>query len=217
MGQLSVSVSSRFGKQVVELRRLPIELLQPNKTDALNYLDGNGTAPTRYAHVVLDHRDSVDPYYQDIQVGPLPIVNGTAVWSPLEYLHTRKTKGRVRNLDADSETLYSEWIYKISATISDITLDLWEGTALGLENDTLDIWGIDPLWQDNGRVIRWDQFWNYPVDAFDAETLLPLGLYFKSDVTGVFHLGGYSRAGCTKISTTRRRKPSARHITRPFS
>lgn len=110
-----MSVSARFGKQVVELRRLLIDLLQPNKTDALNYLDINGAAPTRYAHVVLDHRVSVDPYYQDIQVGPLPIVDGTAVWSPLEYLHTRKTKGRVRDMDADSETLYSEWIYKISA------------------------------------------------------------------------------------------------------
>ena len=28
------------------------------------------------------------------------------------------------------------------------------------------------------------QFWNYPSDKFDAETLLPLGLYIKCDVTG---------------------------------
>ena len=27
-------------------------------------------------------------------------------------------------------------------------------------------------------------FWNLPTDEFDAETLLPLGLYFQSDVTG---------------------------------
>ena len=74
----------------------------------------------------------------------------------MEYPYTRKTQGRVRNLDADGdETLYSEWIYKISASISDITLDLWGGTALGLENDTLDIFGIDPLWQDDGRIVRW--------------------------------------------------------------
>lgn len=163
---------------------LLVELLQPNKTDVLKYLDGNGTAPTRYAHVVLDHRATVEPYYADIMVGPLPLVNGTAAWTPLEYPYTRKTQGRVRNLDADSETVYTDWLYKISATVSDITLDLWGATALGLDNDTIDIWGIDPLWQDDGRIIRWDTFWNLPTDEFDVETLLPLGLFFRSDVTG---------------------------------
>lgn len=103
MEQLNVSVSGRFEKQVVELRRHLI-----NETDALNYLDGNGSAPIWYTHVVLDHRDPVDPYYQDIEVGPLPILNGTAVWSPLEYLYTRKTEGKVCSLDADSESVYIE-------------------------------------------------------------------------------------------------------------
>lgn len=158
-------------------------MLQPNKTDVLQYLDGNAPAPTRYAHVLLDHRASVDPYYQDIQVGPLPVMNGTTAWVPLEFPYTRKTQGRVRNLEAD-DTARSAWIHNISASISDITLDLWGGTALGLENDTLDIFGIDPLWQDDGRVVRWDTFWNTASDDFDVETLLPLGLFFKSDVTG---------------------------------
>jgi primary-amine oxidase len=160
----------------------------PNKTDVLDYLDNAGPAPDRYAHVLLDHRACVDPYYEDILVGPIGptgIKNGTTHWEPLEYPITRKTAGRVRNLDADADdTLYSQWIYKISANISDITLDLWKGTALGLDNDTLAIWGIDPLWQDDGRIIRWDAFWHNSVSNFDTQTLLPLGLYFRSDVTG---------------------------------
>jgi primary-amine oxidase len=162
--------------------------MHPNKTDVLNYLDNAGPAPSRYAHVVLNHRASEDPYYEDILVGPIDtsgVMNGTSKWEPLEYPYTRKTAGRVRNLDADAdETLYSQWIYKISATVSDITMDLWQGTALGHDNDTLSIWGIDPLWQDDGRVVRWDTFWSNPVDEFDTQTLLPLGLYFRSDVTG---------------------------------
>ncbi|KAF2088297.1 membrane copper amine oxidase [Saccharata proteae CBS 121410] len=162
---------------------LLVELMIPNKTDALQYFDGNATAPDRYAHVVVDHRASTEPYYQDLLVGPLPIRNGTTKMEPLTYPFTRKTEGRIRNLDADDETLYSAWIYKISASILDITLDLWNGSALGLGNDTLDIWGIDPLWQDDG-IVRWDQFWSVPTDDFDAETLLPLGLYFMSNVTG---------------------------------
>ena len=162
--------------------------MHPNKTDVLSYLDNAGPAPPRYAHVVLDHRAADDPYYQDILVGPIEpfgVKNGTTKWVPLEYPYTRKSDGRVRNLDADADdTLYSQWIYKISATISDITLDLWGGVALGRDNDTLDIWGIDPLWQDDGRVVRWDAFWSNAVDSFDTQTLLPLGLYFRSDVTG---------------------------------
>ncbi|KAK3690111.1 amine oxidase catalytic domain-containing protein [Podospora appendiculata] len=161
-----------------------IEAMWPNKTDAISYIDGNATTPTKYAHVVLNFRATENPYYADILVGPLPIDNKTATWEPLTYPYTKQSGGHVRNLDADSDLLYSEWIYPISASIADITLDLWNGTALGLDNDTLDIWGIDPLWQDDGRIIRWDSFWNLPTSEFDSETLLPLGLYFGSDITG---------------------------------
>ncbi|KAK3076679.1 hypothetical protein LTS18_012353, partial [Coniosporium uncinatum] len=104
-------------------------------------------------------------------------------YQPLEYPYTRKTGGMIRNLEADSDSLYSDWLYVVSASILDITLDLWGGSALGLDNDTLDIWGIDPLWQDDG-IYRWDQFWNVPTGDFDDETLLPLGLYFMTNVTG---------------------------------
>jgi len=163
---------------------LLVELMQPNKTDALSYIDGSGTAPARWAHVMLDKRATTNPTYDDILVGPLPIQNGSTSWQPLDYPYTRKTQGQIRNLDADSDTTMQEWLWNTSSTVQDITLDLWDGTAIGADNDTLDIWGIDPLWQDDGRVIRWDTFWNFPTDEFDAETLLPLGLYFKSDVTG---------------------------------
>lgn len=156
----------------------------PNKTDALAYIDGNATGLIKYAHVVLNIRATEDPYYADILVGPLPADNKTTAWEPLAYPYNKKSGGHVRNLDADSDALYSKWLYVHSASISDITLDLWNGTALGLDNDTLAIWGIDPLWQDDGKIIRWDTFWNLQTDYFDVQTLLPLGLYFMSDVTG---------------------------------
>ncbi|KAK3940868.1 putative copper amine oxidase [Diplogelasinospora grovesii] len=163
---------------------LLVESMRPNKTDALPYLDGNATAPTKYAHVVLDHRATESPYYADILVGPLPVDSTTTKWEPLTFPYTKKSGGKVRNLDADDVALYREWLLVIGASVADITRDLWNGTAMGLANDTLEIWGIDPLWQDNGRIIRWDTFWNLPTDNFGAETLLPLGLYFMSDVTG---------------------------------
>lgn len=162
-----------------------IEAIQPNKTDALAYIDGNSTTPKKWAKVILDVRATEEPHFQEIMVGPLPLRNGSVTWQPLTYPLTKDNEGKVRNLEADSDDkLYTDWIYPISASIADITLDLWNGTSLGLDNDTLDIWGIDPLWQEDGRIIRWDTFWNLPGDFYDTETLSPLGLFFKSDVTG---------------------------------
>ncbi|KAF7520045.1 hypothetical protein G7054_g12903 [Neopestalotiopsis clavispora] len=161
-----------------------IELQVPNKTDVLAHIDGGAEAPARYAHVVVDTRATVDPYFQDLLVGPLPIDNVTTAYQPLDFPFTRKTEGKVRNLAADEARLYPDWLWVVSAQVADITLDLWNATALGLENDTLAIHGIDPMWQDDGRIVRWDCFSFYPEGDFDTSTLLPTGLYFKSDVTG---------------------------------
>lgn len=162
---------------------LLVELMQPNKSDALAYIDGSGAAPVRYAHVVLDVRATPEPTYTDILVGPLPVQNGTTAWQPLEYPFTSNGGGKVRNIDADEDTR-SAWIHNITGSIVDITMNLWGGFATGSDNDTLDVWGIDPLWQDDGKLIYWATFWNKAVDQFDAETLLPLGLFLKADVTG---------------------------------
>lgn len=104
--------------------------------------------------------------------------------APLTYPYTKQADGKIRNLGADDDgALYDDWLYVIGADVADITTELWNGTCTGADDDTLDIWGIDPLWQDDG-VYRWDGFFNLPTSDFDSETLLPLGLYLKSNVTG---------------------------------
>ena len=110
----------------------------PNKTDALDYIDGCKSPPKKYAHVVLDERASVDPTYADIIVGPLPIDNTTTTWEPLTYPYTKDNGGKVRNLDADGDdALYSEWLYVIGASVMDITMDLWNGTGMSAAPTTL--------------------------------------------------------------------------------
>jgi hypothetical protein len=94
--------------------------------------------------VIIDHRASLEPYLQDLLVGPLPLKNSTTTYESLTYPYTRKTEGRVRNLEADQDVLFYEWVYNHTASILDITLDLWNGSILGLDNDTLDFWGVDP-------------------------------------------------------------------------
>jgi primary-amine oxidase len=168
---------------LTRILRLLVEIMPPNKTDVVSYLDDNGPAPARYAHVIIDHQATLEPYYQDLLVGPLPLNNATVTYESLTYPYTRKTEGRVRNIVADQNVVFYEWIFNQTASLLDITLDLWNGSMLGLANDTLTVWGIDPLMQDDG-IIRWDMFWNKPTTDFDSGTLLPLGLYFKSNVTG---------------------------------
>ncbi|KAJ2906807.1 hypothetical protein MKZ38_010798 [Zalerion maritima] len=161
-----------------------VELMAPNKTDALAYLDGTGSAPDRYAHAIIDHAAGEDAYYGDIIVGPLPVVNGTTTWQPLEYPYSRKTSGRVRNLDASSDSLYEKWIYVIGAEVADITMDLWGASCTGSDNDTLDIWGIDPTYQEGDSVKMWNTFWSNPTTIFDVGSMMPMGLFFLSDITG---------------------------------
>ncbi len=136
---LNLTNSSKAGEWDNTL--LLVELNIPNKTDVLPYINGNASAPDRWAHVTLNMRATDEPVIADILVGPLPIDNVTTTWVPLEYPYTKKSSGTIRNLDADSDTT-AEFRCNISATISDITLDLWNGTALCMDNDTLSIWGI---------------------------------------------------------------------------
>jgi primary-amine oxidase len=132
----------------------------PNKSDALVYMDGEeAAAPTRYARAVLDVRATENAYFQELRVGPLPLVNGTTTWEPVDYTWTRKTGGRVRNLVPDVDIIHEAWIYKIGASVADITLDLWGLSMTGSPNDTLINWGIDPPFEVGNRFLRWDQFW----------------------------------------------------------
>lgn len=80
--------------------------------------------------------------------------------------------------------MQSAWLDKVGASVADITMDLWNKSMLGLENDTLICWGIDPPIEVEDRFIRWDQFWSKPEGIFDVTSLMQMGLFFLSDVTG---------------------------------
>ena len=162
---------------------MDVELIVPNKTDVLSYLDGEGDAPTRWVHAVLNQRATEDSYFQDLQVGPLPIGESTT-WAPMEWPLTRKTSGKVRNVDADYDAYYDDWLVPFATGIEDITQDLWGASMTGSDDDTLIMWGQDPVWHEDGRTVRWDTFWRLGDDVFDVWSLQPMGLFLKSDVTG---------------------------------
>ncbi|PHH66868.1 hypothetical protein CDD81_5220 [Ophiocordyceps australis] len=160
-----------------------MQLLLPNKTESLSYIDGNGPKPPRYAQVSLSLRASENATLSEIMVGPLPVGKDTR-WEYLVYPYSTERRGSIRNLDVDDRMLYVNWLAVIGERISDITMALWNKTATGAVDDTLLIYGIEPSEQTGDRIIRWDTFWARPTTHSDSISLLPQGLYIKSDVTG---------------------------------
>ena len=104
-----------------------IELLQPNKSDALSYLDLGSALPDRYARAVVRFGATLEPYIQEYQVGPLPVVNGSTTLAQLNYIYN-KGRGYQRIYDVDREAL-AVFTYGISASIADITQSLLNGVG----------------------------------------------------------------------------------------
>ncbi|KAI2080782.1 hypothetical protein LOZ04_004158 [Ophidiomyces ophidiicola] len=159
-----------------------VELLQPNKSNALPYLNDNGPAPDRYARAGIQFRATEEPYVQDFMVGPLPVSSRTTV-QPLNYIYNKGIgKQRIFHTDLEEEIKFYK---RVGASVADITRDLWNGTFMGLQNDTLFMKGFEPLWIDDRSVVTWCQFWNYPTGTpDDRAALLPLGLYVKLNIAG---------------------------------
>jgi primary-amine oxidase len=177
-----------------------VEVLPPNKTAALPYLNGEGPAPPRYAKSTIQFQATTEPYIQEYQIGPLPISNETTV----EELNWPFNKGigRTRVYNAGStDSLY--FLGNVSQSIVDITIDLWNGvssehkvefawqpltdhqTYLNLPNDTLTLSSSDPLEiGDDGSVTAWNQFFRVPNNIFGTGSLLQLGLHFRTNTAG---------------------------------
>ncbi|GAA5866523.1 hypothetical protein JCM8547_000655 [Rhodosporidiobolus lusitaniae] len=153
-----------------------IDVATPNKTEALQYLSGTGPVPPRYAYASINFAATDEPYVEDYLVGPLPVSNETT-YSPYGF-RTSKRSSRIRNYDADQDKTY-EWQRSIASEISDIVEDL-----LGKPADEYELWGIDPLWHEDGDVVSWVAFWGNPATFADGQTLLPQGLYLKTYITG---------------------------------
>ncbi|WWC71351.1 uncharacterized protein I206_105306 [Kwoniella pini CBS 10737] len=173
---------------------LVVDLLAPNKTDALSYMDGEGEKPDRWAIASMLFGATEEPYAQDWVVGPIPITNNSVYYPYTFGTHAPDAKIRVYDID-DHYSLFTD----TALEMKDVINDLLNAT---IENDddlgsTFDIWGIDPLWHEtdengNDRVIDWVGFWRIPETLqmnhgsinFDGETLLPQGLYMQFDITG---------------------------------
>lgn len=101
--------------------------MQPNKSDALSYLDSSAAAPVRYARAVIQFGATLEPYIQEYQVGPLPVLNGSTAVSSLDSIYN-KGKGYIRIYNQDAVALVA-FLYQISIGIADITQSLLNGVS----------------------------------------------------------------------------------------
>ncbi|KAH0522966.1 hypothetical protein TsFJ059_008029 [Trichoderma semiorbis] len=105
---------------------LHLELLAPNKSDVLPFINKNTTKPPpRYARATLMFGATPNSFLQDYVIGPLPITNNTQV-RPLQFLYNNAGKGKVAVDFADrSEVL--QFAKDVGLSVADITKLLWDG------------------------------------------------------------------------------------------
>ncbi|KAK5164741.1 uncharacterized protein LTR77_009404 [Saxophila tyrrhenica] len=130
------------------------ELMIPNKTDVLRYLDNNGPEPERYASVALYENFGTkkgSPQYSTILVGPLSTPDDVSQmsWSPLTYPFTNsgKTRMLLGNMDYRAYRQYDNQITEWSQYWGSSTgaFDSYDLLPLGLFYGLrMDIDGQDP-------------------------------------------------------------------------
>lgn len=154
-----------------------VELLRPNKSDAISYLYASHEVPERWARmVVLQHLD--EPYLVHYAVGPLPVSESSQIL-PLEYTFNsgrHKVRSPIRNFDA-----VGQFGAQLGRNISDITKDLLGAEVEPDDPESLLCFPrISRL--TNQGLILWYQFFK-PGLGSGARTILPQGLYAKVDAS----------------------------------
>ncbi|OAP58372.1 hypothetical protein AYL99_07462 [Fonsecaea erecta] len=157
-----------------------IELLRPNKSDVVDYLDHHGPVPERWARLSTVETKGDDAFIVEYMVGPLPPSNKTQLL-PLTYCHN-SGRNYVQSPVSGVFALL-EWALAIGEDASDITLDLLGAKTNRDDPDDPEglVMGSRPALIDSGRMVHWLEFFG-PGMKSDGRSLLPQGLYVKLDV-----------------------------------
>ena len=160
-----------------------IEVLRPNKSDAVSYLGNGGPEPDRYATVSVVQNDGSKAFLAEYQVGPIPVSNVTRI-QRLVFPHN-SGRNDVQTTIPDMVLFF--WIVMGKGNdVQDITEDL-----LGAKVNMLDPLGPNslglgarPILIEEGRIIFWLEFFRTGPGS-NGLSLLPQGLYVKLDVSSL--------------------------------
>ncbi|KUJ06762.1 copper amine oxidase [Mollisia scopiformis] len=157
---------------------LLVELLQPNKSDVLSYLDGSTGAPTRWARAVIQYGATEEPYTANYMAGPLPIDKSSVV-TPLEFCYS-SGRNYVLNPYPDQPKL-RKWAMSFSESIGDI-LDELLGDVSNKDEHPYDANSVSAAarvsFVDKGSLMIWISLLRSGLIS-DATSLLPQGLYVQ--------------------------------------
>ncbi|KAI1010694.1 hypothetical protein LB503_004925, partial [Fusarium chuoi] len=137
-------------------------------------------SPERYALAAIMFGAVESAYVQEFKVGPLPVTN-TSYVMPYTYTNTRAGDGKIPIVNPDAED-YGNFNLEVMKSAEDVTKRLWNLTVEdGLQ---IPLAFAAPLTVTEDKVIMWQGF-NAPVTSiYDTISLLPLGLYMRTDITG---------------------------------
>ncbi|PQE19406.1 Copper amine oxidase protein [Rutstroemia sp. NJR-2017a BBW] len=165
---------------------LVVELLRPNKTDALQYLDGEDeglkVTPLRFARVAVRRNLGERPRIEEYTIGPLPV-------SHLTYIHALSfpyNSGRSwSEMPTPDASAVIKWMDSIGEQVADIVNDIFGPPTQGFRssessNVVFEASSNDRVFYEGNRTMRWIGFFQ----KSNASTLLAQGLYFKADTTG---------------------------------
>ncbi|KAH8714642.1 copper amine oxidase [Ilyonectria robusta] len=162
-----------------------LEVLKPNKTDILNYLDGNATKVPRYARVTLYEGAAKVPGIVDYMVGPFPIGCDTKI-KTLDYFYNGVNGPKVLvnagYNDGPRSAAIDTIVGKTMASIADITLDLIDFAYYGSgdKRNNATYFVQNPSSKDGTSSLIWTPWRRTGLAPYDQ----PSDLYVSFDVTG---------------------------------
>lgn len=154
-----------------------IEAWRPSKADALHYLESPNKSdlPERFARVTVQQggrsTEEGGPAVTDYLVGPLPIGEKTSMRELTEIYHRPDIPFNARGFAIPTEL--TSLLMTYMPRLAHVTKDLFEGVAMGLENDTLIAGASGPLSFDGSFRRTWVSWrrnvpgpWLHPVNFF---------------------------------------------------
>ncbi|KAH9428700.1 hypothetical protein MCOR27_006242 [Pyricularia oryzae] len=163
-----------------------VEVLKPNKTDVLAYLDGGASSVPRHARVVINEGGRDVPRVAEYYVGPLPVDNTTTKIQPLDFMYNGANGASImfngRFYDTPRRKAVDPFVAKFMAEIADITNDLVGFAYYGGSDNrtTAETFYGNPSSTDGTTGVLWLPFRRKGLASYDK----PSNLYVSIDISG---------------------------------
>ncbi|KAK7191070.1 hypothetical protein DPSP01_007759 [Paraphaeosphaeria sporulosa] len=161
-----------------------VDVLKPNKSDVLSYLDASGVVP-RYARVTLIEGGREVPIVGEYSVGPLPISNSTRK-EALDNIYNGPNGAKLLwsagPVDSVRRAAIDSLMNATLAPIADLTNDLLEMAFYGSSDSrsTMIYFMQSPASTDGEKSVFWSPFRRNGMEPWDQ----PSDLYIQFDITG---------------------------------